>query len=240
MLRVHTEAYFDFVYPMTTHGFLHRGSVLEDLDKERAPLVLLKAIAVSAAPFVSREASNTKAIAKWSDEVDAYIMKNLGSFSLLYFQVVLLWTSYHHFNGNLGKTWMLMSLAARLAYTLQTSVDARSGSFSEIECQKRMMWSIIIQDRLLAGTVGEFLLCANLSDSLKLPCDEHFYLTERAVETNTLAEFKRGTLTASLGGLAILIGVLDLLREIHLYVVSSWFRIRRVGSPDFDFLWTGS
>lgn len=206
---------------MTTHGFLHRGTVLEDLDKEKVPAVLLKAIAVTAAPFVSSDAETVRPITDWVDEVDTYIMKNLGSFSMLYFQVVLLWTSYHHFNGNLGKTWMLMSLAARLAYTLQINVDAKTGSFSEIECHKRMMWSIIIQDRLLAGTVGEFLLCADFSDSLKLPCDEHFYLTEKPVETHTLLEFKLGTKsTPSLGGLATLIGLLDLLREIHLYVAS--------------------
>jgi hypothetical protein len=176
IIRRHADAYFEYVYPITTHGFLHQGTFLEKLDEEEVPIVLLKEIAVCASQFVASGPEAARQAAQWAHDVDAYIMNNLGSFSILNLEILILWANHHHSNGNLGKTWMLLGLAARLAYCLQINVDSTTGSPSEIECRRRMMWSIRILDRLLAGTVEEFSLCSRYLDSLKLPCDEHLYL----------------------------------------------------------------
>jgi hypothetical protein len=53
IIRQRADAYFEYVYPITTHGFLHQGTFLENLDEEIAPVVLLKEIAVCTSPFAA-------------------------------------------------------------------------------------------------------------------------------------------------------------------------------------------
>lgn len=178
--------------------------------------MLLKAIAVSASQYIASATEATRQVVQWAHEVDAYIMNNLGIFSMHNLQILIIWANHYHSNGNFGKTWMLHGLAARLAYCLQINVDSTSGSPSEIECRRRMMWSIRILDRLLAGTVEEFSLCSRFLDNLKLPCDEYFYLAEIPVETDTLKGFGGSTQIPNIGGFAGLVGLTDIWRDILL------------------------
>jgi hypothetical protein len=104
-----------------------------------APVVLLKAIAVCASPFVAPTIEAVRQTAQWGHDVDAHIINYLGSFLILNLQILVLWANHHHSNGKLGKAWMLLGLAARLAYCLQLNVESITGSPSEIECRRRMM-----------------------------------------------------------------------------------------------------
>ncbi|CZR53658.1 uncharacterized protein PAC_03538 [Phialocephala subalpina] len=218
IIRRHADAYFEYVYPITTHGFLHQGTFFEKLDDDRAPVIIQKVIAVCASQFVASATQSARQITQWAQDVDAYIMNNLGSFSILNLEILVLWANHHHSSGNLGNTWMLLGLAARLAYCLQINVDSTIGSPSEIECRRRMMWSIRILDRLLAGTVEEFSLCSRFLDTLKLPCDEHLYLAEILLETDTLEGFNRSTQIPNIGGFAGLVGLIDIWSEILLFM----------------------
>lgn len=107
---------------------------------------------------------------------------------------------------------MLLGLAARLAYCLQINVDPTIGSPSEIECQRRMIWSIRILDQLLAETVEEFSLCSRYMDSLKLPYDEHLCLSEMSLKTDTLGGFRENTQIPNIDGFAGLVGLFDIWR----------------------------
>jgi hypothetical protein len=109
---------------------------------------------------------------------------------------------------------MLLSLAARLTYSLQINVNSTTGPPTEIECRRRMMWSIRILDRLLAGTVEEFSLCSRFLDGLKLPCDAHLYLAETPLETDILGGFSGSMQISNIGGFAGLVGLLDIWSEI--------------------------
>ncbi len=217
IIRCHVDAYFEYVYPITTHGFLHQGTLLQELDEERASVVLLKAITVSASHFVASTAEVSRVIARWAEDVDLYITNNMGVFSFLNLQIIILWMNHHYCIGNLGKTWMLVGLAARLAYCLQVNVEARAGSPSDRgSAGRRMLWNIHIMDRLLAGPVAEFSVCSKFIENLKLPCDEYFYLADIAVETDTAAGFGRDTQIANIGTFASLVGLLDIWLEILL------------------------
>ena len=178
--------------------------------------MLLKAIAVSASQFVTSASEANRQTAQWAQEVDIYIMNNLATFSVHNLQILIIWANHHHSNGNFGKTWMLHGLSTRLAYCLQINVESTTGSPSDIEGRRRMMWSIRILDRLLAGTVEEFSLCSRFLDNLKLPCDEHFYLAEIPVKTDTLKGFGGSTQIPNIGGFAGLVGLTDIWREILL------------------------
>ncbi|KAK0760468.1 hypothetical protein N5P37_006662 [Trichoderma harzianum] len=218
MIRALIDAYFEFVYPLTNHGFIHQGRLLEELDEEKAPVVLLKAMAVSASHFVETSADMTKQATQWADDVDTYIMANMGSYSLLNLQVLVLWANYYYTTGNMGKTWMLVGLAARLAYCLQINVDSANGTPSEKESRRRMMWNLRILDRLLAGTVQEFSVCSKYIDSLRLPCSEHFFMAEIEVETDTLQSFTSRQEVRNISGFAALVGLFEIWREIHLFM----------------------
>lgn len=210
------DAYFEFVYPLTNHGFLHQGRLLEELDEEKAPVVLLKAIAVSASHFVEPSADITRQATQWTEDVNSYIMANMGSYSLLNLQVLVLWANYYYTNGNMNKTWMFLGLAARLAYCLQINVEPTNGSASDKEIRRRMMWNLRILDRLLAGTVEEFSVCSKYTDSLQLPCGEHFFMAEIEAETDTLPAFTSYQEVQNIGSFASLVGLFEIWHEIHL------------------------
>ncbi|KAL7907555.1 hypothetical protein GGI35DRAFT_470160 [Trichoderma velutinum] len=220
MIRTLVDAYFEFVYPLTNHGFIHQGRLLEEIDEEKAPVVLLKAMAVSASHFVESSADLTRQATQWADDVDNYIMANMGSYSLLNLQILVLWANYYYTTGNMGKTWMMVGLAARLAYCLQINVESSNGSPSEKESRRRMMWNLRILDRLLAGTVEEFSVCSKYIDSLRLPCSEHFFMAEIDVETDTLQSFTSHQEVRNISGFAALVGLFEIWREIHLFMKS--------------------
>lgn len=71
-------------------------------------------------------------------------------------------------------------------------------------------------DRLLAGTIDEFSLSSRYMESLKIPCDEHSYLTEIPVETRTLESFGGSTYNPSIGGFSGLVGLFEIWHEILL------------------------
>lgn len=216
MIRRHVDAYFEYVYPVTNHGFLHQGSLLQDLDEQRAPVILLKAIAVAAFRFVGSADDSTIQISQWTDDIDHYIMTNMGAYSILNLQVLALWANYHYSSGNFGKAWMLVGLAARLAYSLQINVESAAGSPSMIESRRRIIWNIRIMDRLLAGTVEEFSVCSKSMDELRLPCNEHYYMADIETKTDVLAAFNGNQQLQNIGGFAALVGLFEIWREILL------------------------
>ena len=171
---------------------------------------------VSASRFISPTTEATELAAQWAEEIDKYVMNTLGTFSIMTLQVILLWANHHHSNRSLGKAWMLLGMAARLAYCLQINGDSGARSSSEMECRRRMMWNIRILDRLLAGTVDEFSLSSRFMDALILPCDEYHYLADLQVKTEKLEAFCGDTQIPNVGGFAALIRLFDIWREILL------------------------
>ena len=143
-------------------------------------------------------------------------MNSMGAFSIFNLQIIILWANYHNSSGNWGKTWMLLGSAARLAYCLQLNVEPTTGSASQKECRRRMMWNIRIMDRLLAGTIEEFSLSTRYMESLRIPCDEHSYLAEIPVETDTLGRFGESTHNPNVGGFSGLVGLFEIWHEILL------------------------
>ncbi|RFU80571.1 3-dehydroquinate dehydratase i [Trichoderma arundinaceum] len=140
----------------------------------------------------------------------------MGVYSVLNLQVLTLWANYHYSSGNFGKTWMLVGLAARLAYCLQINVESTTGSPSKIESRRRMMWNLRILDRLLSGTVEEFSVCSKSVDKLRLPCNEYLFMTEIEAKTDTLSAFWGDQQVQNIGGFAALVGLFEIWREILL------------------------
>jgi hypothetical protein len=171
---------------------------------------------MSSSRFVTPPLIPSDILAHWVQDVDNYIMENLGEFSALNLQIIILSANYYHANSNLGKAWMMHSLSARLAYCLQINTDSNHESFRESECQRRMMWSIWILDRIFAGPVDEFSLCSRFMDDLRVPCDEHFYLAELPVETGLIGEFRGDKPIPHIGCFASLIGLFDIWRDVLL------------------------
>lgn len=171
---------------------------------------------VSSFRFIQPAGEAIEQVASWTVEIDNYIMGSLGVFSTVNLQTTLIWANHHHSNGNRGKAWMLLGMAARLAYCLQVNVESQAGSLSERECRRRMMWNIRIMDRLLAGTVDEFSLSSKGLDTLMLPCDEYNYLSGLQGNTGRLEAFCDHPGVSHVGGFAALIRLFDTWRDILL------------------------
>jgi hypothetical protein len=202
---------------MTTHGFLNQGMLMRRIDEGQAPDVLLKAIAVAASSFLDPAFCLPKpTIVDFANDIDTYIMKNLGVLCILNLQIVIIWTHHYHISRQMGKAWVFHAMSARLAFGLHINVERKSGTPQDRECIRRMMWSIRLLDWHFAGAVQEFSLCSKYLDQLNLPCAEHYYVSGMSVQTGTVGAFQYGEEIPNIGCFAALIGLTDIWSEILL------------------------
>lgn len=77
-----------------------------------------------------------------------------------------------------------------------------------------MMWSLVCTDRLLAGAAEEFALCFSSPKTLRLPCDEHAFLSESVQEGPLLETVHCGDNGTDLGCFAAIVILMDTWRSI--------------------------
>lgn len=198
------------------HGFLHKGTLLHEFDEGRASKIILKALAATTTQFVASSLESAKHSELWVDDIESYLSKSSGAVSLLNLKVLTLWANYQHLNGDMQRTFMLVSLAARQAYSLQLNLEPICSSPSEAESRRRLMWNLHILDRHLSGTVDEFSLCSRHLETLKLPCDETSFLADRSAETVTMLEFQGQVEIPNISSFAAFVGLFAIWHEILL------------------------
>lgn len=147
-VRDHVHAYFDqgdFIDCM----FLHRATVLAEWSQGTLEGNLLKAICAMGIRLSRLE--DTPTARAWMDEVQQSLMSRIGDTTLPNLQALMLVV---HFRSTLeftGDVWVLLSVAARVAFTKRLNYERPAGDAVRQESLRRLMWSIYRFDSIFSG-----------------------------------------------------------------------------------------
>lgn len=183
VLDQHLDAFFTYVYPCQANAFIHRGTLLRDVQSGRANEKLLLAICAIASRFLP---SNQRSIPFRQDSAqaqgwarEAKTMLVLEEMSMDTVATALLLAKYDMNSGKYGTAWMLSSIANRAALALGLHKDGGNDSkttWVERETRRRLMWACYCLDRMMATGVPEFVFIRYEHVRMQLPCEEHQYL----------------------------------------------------------------
>lgn len=205
------DTYFKYIHHMPSFGFIHRRSFMKALDEGKVSQALLKAMCgVSARYMPDQNLSNMNMAEMWVKEAQMDILESFDSTSIAHVQVILLLVFHGHITRNFTKVWMLFSSAARLAYMLQLNYEDDTLPFVEQESRRRLMWSVYISDKFLAGGIPEFTLCRRESIHVQLPCNETLFEMGAQAKTDSLIASADDEYVSNMGSRAYLIRLLDI------------------------------
>ena len=200
---------------MPSFGFIHRRSFLKALDEGKVSQALQKAICgVSARYMKGLNGNSFKLEDLWMEQAEEDIMQSFGSTSIAHVQVILLLILHGHVTRSFTRVWMLFSWASRLAYMLQLNYEDDTLPFIEQESRRRLMWSLYVADKFLAGGIQEFTLCASKSIHLQLPCKETLFEKGAQVKTEGILPGTETEHLSNMGCRAYLIRLLDIRHKI--------------------------
>jgi len=186
----HIDAYFIHIYHIPGYNFFHRPSMLEDLYNDRLSPILSTAICAIVSGYVNRSKVGKELSVQWAATVDSYIFTNLNNLTLLNLQIMMLSLFQNFSYRQFGRTWLILGMAARLALGIQLNKgilpDTGNESIALQECNKRLAWSVFIQDKLYSGGIDEFVAMPKYWMHLTLPLNEDDFLHERYHQTASL------------------------------------------------------
>ena len=169
------HAYFDHIDP-TTCIFLHAPTTLRDWGSGKLDPWLLKAICASALHMQGSSESGQQLASTWMNQVQEAVCALLDSLSFPRLQALVLVVIYQLEAGNTVKAWNLLSLAARLAFTLRLNHERPELPPVMQEVRRRTMWMIYTFDRRLCGGLEDLTVCpiSRMYD-IRLPCEDRTF-----------------------------------------------------------------
>ncbi|KAJ8119128.1 hypothetical protein OPT61_g19 [Boeremia exigua] len=119
----------------------------------------------------------------WIELAETTIFRTLGKPTVANIQAILILGLYRSYNNQSGKTFLYLSLAVRMAFSLKLHKDDSNLSFIERESRRRLLWCLYTVDRLCAGGVPEYTLLPVNAIKVQLPSPEHNYKLDLPIET---------------------------------------------------------
>lgn len=164
------EVYFSRIYPLPLYSFLHKETLIRQINAGIAdPVIILAICGVStqAHPSVpERERSDA-----WTDAAERLVLTQLQSPSIFRLQALLVIRERMEAKM-FSKAFMLTALASRFAFALRLNYERPKLGFLAQECRRRLMWSVFLLDGVWSGGLGEFTLCSFETVHLELPSSE--------------------------------------------------------------------
>jgi hypothetical protein len=170
--RQHIEAYFDKMNPMTCI-FLHRPSVMADWTRDRLDPVLVMLLCALGRRLGDASPPTVEITRSWAREAQVFLLGQIGTHNLAQLQALTLTVQFHFLAGDMSEAWNLISLAARLAFTLRLNYEHPELDPIAQESQRRVVWAIYQTDRVLSGGVEDLAVCPVNRMHIRLPCDDH-------------------------------------------------------------------
>lgn len=230
MVQNYINTFFTLIYPTSFLGFFHQATFLREWHTKTIDLGLLKAVCACSSHFSAEEGRNDEQCTIWIQEIETDALQNIGHFSIVRLQILLLLIFYHFRFRRSSKVWMFSAIAARLAYAKRLNHENDSLPQVIQESRRRLMWSIFIIDKFYSGGVPELTLCAPEDMHIRLPCNERSFDFGIASNAPHLAE-KEQMSTKSLCNESEDMGVL----AYYIRLLSIRHRIlRSVFSPRHD------
>lgn len=212
VLRVF-EAFFQHIHPIPVYSFFHKASLVERFESNSLDRALVLALTATTCELLDMGERLKAQSSQWMSQAEALVMQDLGKLSVIKVQCLLLLVKHHTRQNRLGIALMLHALAARAAYAIGLNYEAEHLGFLARESRRRLMWSLYIIDRRLAGGISDFALFADTSIHIQLPCHERNFEFDLQQDTESLQYTLGQPFSENIGSLGI-------------YIRLMWFRHR--------------
>ncbi|KAI0814547.1 hypothetical protein GGR55DRAFT_686841 [Xylaria sp. FL0064] len=167
------DVYFDRVYPLPSHAFLHPARTKDKCSAGRIDLALAWAIC-ALTTWHSRPDQHYRARADtWSERAEYKILRRLESPTIPRLQALLLIINYQMQVGSFQRAFMLTATAARFAAAMRLNHERPDLDPITQEIRRRIVWSLKIVERYFSVGLQEFEACPIETIYLRFPCAEN-------------------------------------------------------------------
>ena len=185
------DAYFQWVHPLESNGFIHRANLMRDIADGTAPVLLLQSIRLVSGRYLpgadNTNADGGKELEVLARDVKMAIMADTDRFSPFTLAALLNLLIHETNSGRHASAWLLVSLATRMSFAMGLNVESGGGP-AEAESRRRLMWAAFSQDSFSAGGIREYTLSDRQHIKIALPISERAYALNQAVHGRVLAD----------------------------------------------------
>ncbi|KAK8119891.1 uncharacterized protein PG998_004517 [Apiospora kogelbergensis] len=175
-IRTFLDAFFDGPTDASSLPFLHKATILShwlDSTLDETLLLAITASGMHLAPELMAESATTAE--KLMARVHTTLLRNIGSQSTAQLQTLMLLVRYRFAVGAVTDVWVLLSIAARIAFTRRLNHENQSIDPTEQEGLRRLVWSIFYLDKVLSGGVDDLVVCPQERMHIRLPSSDHAF-----------------------------------------------------------------
>ena len=184
------EAFFSHVHPVEAMSFLRRGQLVRDIREALASPLLVKAICTVSFRFLPNNAEFTHPDGgclpeRWGQEIKNEIMADTDRVSMSKLASILCVIHHESNSGRVLSSWLLISLAARMALAMGLDRSPESDPASvqspwiSAEIERRLMWSVVCFDALGSAGFDKYRLCPEQLE-IPLPSSERDFAAGHA------------------------------------------------------------
>lgn len=170
-IQTYLDAYFGNRDPLLCM-FLHKATFMHALQNGQLDRNLLKIVLAFGARLshVGEVVSDA-----WAKEVELSIMSHVGRISMAQLRSVVVLLHYQLYYGPFDSTWMLLALAARLAFSQRLNFEIPSSDTVAQESSRRLIWSIFIIDKAIGGGMVDMSVCPTDRMHIRLPGNDRCF-----------------------------------------------------------------
>ncbi|KAF5027093.1 hypothetical protein F66182_805 [Fusarium sp. NRRL 66182] len=179
-VRQHLDAYFDKV-DIADCTFLHRATIIAEWSQGKLDKALLKAICASSLRLTCTYHLEDSIAYTWMKQVQHELVDQMGDMSVPKLQALMLAVRFLFSLRFTGDVWVLLSIAARVAFTKRLNYERPAMDLVRQECLRRLMWSIYYIDKVFSGGIEDLTVCPTQRMHIRLPSSYHnFQLGSRS------------------------------------------------------------
>ncbi|KAK1485407.1 extracellular sulfatase Sulf-2 [Colletotrichum tamarilloi] len=167
------ESFFEKVYPLPSHAFLHPETTRERCREGRIDSALAHAICALATLHCGSDLQTRDRATPWVQTAEQKIWQHLESPTIPRLQALLLVIHYQMETGKFQRAFMLTATAARFAAAMRLNHERPDLDFVAQEVRRRVMWSLKITERYFSVGLPEFEACPIETIYLQYPSDEN-------------------------------------------------------------------
>lgn len=229
-VRALLDAYFGHQDPMTCH-FLHKASFISEWQKGRLDATFLKAVCAFGARLLASgiaepkqnsvlHGQNSQATVvdidtteRWMKEVEISVFGRLNEWTMTHLRTIAVLLHYRMTYGNSDMAWMLVAIAARIAFAKKLNYEVPSSDPVSQESCRRLMWSLFLIDKGICGGLEDLTACPTERMHLRLPGNERSFAFGIVPKTQRLVP-EVGEEQGDMGLLAYVVRVSDVRHRV--------------------------
>ncbi|TIC90096.1 hypothetical protein CH35J_012221 [Colletotrichum higginsianum] len=165
-------SFFEHVYPLPSHAFLHPETTRERCREGKVDPALGYAICALATLHSGPDLQTRDRATAWVQTAEQRIWQHLESPTIPRLQALLLVVHYQMETGKFQRAFMLTATAARFAAALRLNHERPDLDPVAQEVRRRIMWSLKITERYFSVGLPEFEACPIETIYLQFPSAE--------------------------------------------------------------------